>query len=286
MTAHCNFRANSYSLKTKLTGLLSLLLMAAGAQSTGSFINFYRAMGTYSTQHTDVFSFLANPASLSQIKHSSAGISAGRKYLLNELSEYTLAATIKTGPGAFGLVAHYTGDALSNRLHAGIGYARKLGAKADIGLQMNYNSTRIAAGYGSFSYPDVSAGLIMHLTPQLHAGYFIGGITGGQVRKQQEVAVGPSSSIGLGYEPSTYLLFTASVSKTGDSPAGITAGFQYRPVKQLLLRLGHSSLTSSWYTGAGFLRRNIRIDVFACYHPQLGITPGMSLILSKGAQSE
>lgn len=282
----CNFRANSYSVKTKLTGLLCCLFMlSACAQNETGFTNICRGVGAYSTRHTDVFSFLANPASLTQTKHTAAGISSARKFMLSELGDYAIAGNLHAGPGTFGLALLYTGDAAYKEMQAGLAYGRKLGTGISLGVQLNYSSTGVAAGYGKYSAMHGAVGLIMHITPQLHAGIHVSGLSA-PGKNKQTVQPSPSFKIGAGFEPSSGLLITATINKKMYEPVHMSAAVQYLPVKRLLIRLGLESQTASWFTGAGFYKGNIRIDVFAYYHPQLGFTPGMSLIFQKDKQTK
>ena len=76
------------------------------------------------------------------------------------------------------------------------------------------------------------------------------------------------------------------IEKEEDKPINVTAGLQYKFLPQLLTRVGISAATSSLFFGIGFGLKVIRLDVTANYHPQLGITPGLSLIFDPRSSKE
>jgi hypothetical protein len=55
---------------------------------------------------------------------------------------------------------------------------------------------------------------------------------------------------------------------------------QYNFDKQFFARFGIASQNGTPYGGAGVSWENFRIDVSASYHPQLGISPGLMLIVN------
>lgn len=205
-------------------------------------------------------------------------MAADRRFLVTELNEYTLAAALKTNSGNFGCIARYTGNADFNQSQTGIVYGRKLGSKADAGLAFHYNTVSISSGYGAASYISVEAGVIAHLTPQLHTGIHISSPAGGKFGKDKGERAAPVYSLGLGYEASEKFLFSAVIEKEEKKPVNVNAGIQYRPLPLLQVRLGISAATTSCWMGVGINYSMWRLDIISVYHPQLGITPGLSVL--------
>ena len=85
---------------------------------------------------------------------------------------------------------------------------------------------------------------------------------------------------GIGYEASENFLVSAEVVKTEDFPVNVIAGVQYNFEKQFFARAGIMTENGSPYAGAGIIWDNLRLDVSASYHPQLGISPGLMLIVN------
>jgi hypothetical protein len=238
----------------------------------------YIGFGAYSFNHTDVFSFSSNQASLAQLKNAAAGVYGERRFMLSELSNYNAAIGLPTRSGNFGLKAGYSGFSDYNETQIGLAYARRLGNKVDIGVQFNYNGIRLA-GYGNASAISFEAGTIFHISDKLHTGFHINNPVGGKFGKDQQEKLPSVYTVGFGYDASEKFFFSAEVIKEEDQPVNVNAGLQYKFIPQLLARAGMSSATSSAWIGLGLSLKSFRLDVTTSYHPQLGITPGLLLIV-------
>ena len=239
----------------------------------------YIGPGAYSNSHIDVFSFTANQAALARLKNSSVGIYGEKRYMLNELGFYNTAFALPTSSGNFAVKGGYFGFSDYNETQAGLAYARQLGDKIDIGVQFNYYNIR-TAGYGSASAISAEAGVIMHLTEKLNAGFHIANPMGAKFGKNSDEKLPFVYSAGLGYEGSENFFISLEVEKEESMPVNVNAALQYRFAKQLFARAGIVTNTSAFWLGAGVLYRAVRIDATATYHPQLGITPGLLLIFN------
>lgn len=239
----------------------------------------YTGLGAYSKNHTDVFSFTANQASLAQLKNAAAGVYGERRFLLNELNNYTAAFGLSTPSGNFALKAGYYGFSEYNETQIGFAYGRKLGRKMDIGAQFNYNGIRIA-GYGNDAAISFELGTVLHLTDKLHAGIHINNPVGGKFGKDKQEKLSSLYTVGFGYEASDKFFVSTEIVKEEDQPVNVNAGMQYKFLKQLLARIGMSTATSTGWMGIGLSWKTFRMDVTAAYHPQLGVTPGIMLLFS------
>jgi hypothetical protein len=239
----------------------------------------YTGLGAYSIRHVDVFSFVANQASLAQLKNTSAGVYGERRFLISALNNYNAAIGITTLSGNFGLKACYYGFSNYNESQIGLAYARKLGKKADIGIQFNYYGIGIA-GYGTASAIGAEAGSVLHITDQLHAGIHISNLLGGRFGKERQEKLPAVYTTGLGYDASEKFFVSMEIVKEEDQPVNVNAGMQYKFLPQLLARAGITTVTASAWLGIGLLWKTFRIDMSASYHPQLGITPGILLMFS------
>jgi hypothetical protein len=245
----------------------------------------YIGLGAYSLNHVDVFSFTANQASLAQLKNISAGVYGERRFLLGELNNYTAAIGVPTASGNFGLKAGYSGFSDYNETQLGLAYGRKLGKKADIGLQFNYNGIRVA-GYGNAAGISFELGTVLHLTDKLNAGIHINNPVGGKFGKDQQEKLASVYTVGLGYDVSDKFFISAEIEKEEDQPVNINAGLQYKFIPQLLARVGMSSAASTAWLGLGLSIKSFRIDVTTSYHPQLGITPGILFLVPLAPKGE
>lgn len=243
----------------------------------------YLSLGAYSTKQVDPFSFTNNQAALAQVKTAGVGVYGERRFLLAENSVYGVALAMPTKMGNFGLQANYGGFSNFSENKIGLAYARSLGSKVDLGVQFNYYGYRIP-GYNSASTVNFEIGTIIHLTDQLNAGIHVYNPVGGKLDKFTDEKLASAYKFGLGYDVSDHFYASAEMVKEEDKSINVIGGVQYQFAKQFFARAGFMSETGGGFAGAGVAWKNLRLDVSASYHPQLGFSPGLLLIVNfKGA---
>jgi hypothetical protein len=241
----------------------------------------YPAIAAYS-KSPDVFGFLNNQASLAQIKNKAAGVYGERRYMLAETSIYAAVMAFPTSLGNLGLSIKYAGFKNFNEHAIGLAYARKLGQLLDVGVQFNYYGYRIPAHLG-LNTVNVEMGAIAHLSKNLNLGFHIYGPVGGHFPKANE-KLGSSCKIGLGYDASDQFYFSAELVKPEKHPANFITGIQYQFRHQFFVRAGISSALPGGYAGVGIGWNNLRLDLAFSYHPQLGFSPGLLLVINPGQE--
>lgn len=239
----------------------------------------YVGLGAYSTDHVDAFSFTSNQAALAQTKSMSAGVYGEKRFMLSTTNMYSAVFVLPTEKGNFGFQADYFGYKNYNESQLGIAYGRSLGTKLDLGIKFNYYSFRIPA-YQTSSTVDFEIGAIAHLTEKFHVGIHLYNPVGGKLSKTDNEKLGSIYKFGIGYEAGDNFMVSAEFVKQEDMPININAGFQYNFAKQFFARAGIASENESPYAGAGISWNNLRLDISASYHPQLGISPGLMLIVN------
>ncbi|MEP7164606.1 MAG: hypothetical protein ABI741_07925 [Ferruginibacter sp.] len=237
----------------------------------------YLSLGAYSKKQADVFSFGSNQAALASVKAGSVGIYGERRFLLNETSLYALAAAIPTSLGNFGLQLNYSGFKNFNENKIGLAYSRSLGSKLDIGIQFNYYGYRIPA-YGNASTINFEAGAIVHFSEKFSGGIHIYNPVAAKLGKSGDEKLAAAYKLGAGYDASDNFYVSAEIIKEEDKPVSVTGGIQYHFKKQFFVRAGFVSETASGFGGVGVAWKNLRLDISANYHPQLGFSPGLLLI--------
>ncbi|HWC53035.1 MAG TPA: hypothetical protein VG676_05585 [Chitinophagaceae bacterium] len=239
----------------------------------------YIGLGAYSKRHQDIFSFTSNQAALAQLSNAAIGVYGERRFLLNDLNNYTAALALPTSSGNFGLKTGYFGSSDYNETQIGLAYGRKMGEKVDIGAQFNYNAIRIS-GYGSSSAVSFEIGTVLHATEQLHIGIHANNPVGGKFGKDQEEKLPSVYSFGIGYDASEKFYFSTEIVKEEDQPVNVNVGIQYKLLPQLLARAGMETATSSAWAGIGISWKVFRIDVTTTYHPELGVSPGLLMLFN------
>lgn len=240
----------------------------------------YTGLGAYSTQHTDVFSYTNNQASLAKTDQASVGIYGEKRFMLSATNLFAAAVAVPSKMGNFGVNIKYFGYKNFNENQVGLAYARSLGAKVDIGVQFNYYGYRVPS-YESAGTVNFEIGAIIHLTDKLNAGVHVYNPVGGKFSKSEEKLTS-AYTFGLGYDVSESFFMSAEVVKEENFPVNINAGIQYRFAKQFFARAGIASATSASYVGVGVAWSDFRLDVSASYHQQLGFSPGLLLIMNVG----
>jgi len=258
--------------------LLCIVPASSKAQSLRQPVSaIYLGQASYSTQFGDVFSYLNNQAALAQIKNVAAGVYGERRFLLSATSLYTLAVAIPTKNGNFGVNIKYSGFKNFNESQAGIAYARSLGSKVDVGIQFNYYGYKVPA-YNSASTVDFEIGAIVHLTDKFNMGVHMYNPVGGKFSTSNEKLTA-AYKIGFGYDVSENFFLSTEITKEEKYPVDVHTGIQYQFAKQFFARAGIASATSTGYAGFGVSWSNFRLDVTGSYNPQLGLSPGLLLIM-------
>lgn len=265
------------------TAFLFFLIPTGFSQSLRQPVSaIYLGLASYSTQHQDVFSYLNNQAALAQIKNVTTGVYGERKFLLSATSLYTAAVALPTKDGNFGINVKYSGFKNFNENQIGLAYARSLGKKVDVGIQFNYYGYLVPA-YNSANTINVEVGAIFHLSGQLNMGMHVYNPIGGRFSNTNEKLT-TAYTIGLGYDVSDNFFVGTEIVKEENFPINVNTGIQYRFLKQFFARAGIASATSTGYGGFGVSWNNLRLDITGSYHPQLGLSPGLLLIMNFGKQ--
>lgn len=239
----------------------------------------YIGLGVYSKNFADVYSGTSNQASLAQLPAGSFGVYGERRFMQAELNNYSAIIAVPTASGVIGVQGDYFGSNLFNENQIGLIYARKITSVIDIGAKFNYHSVRVA-GYGTSSAINFEIGSVLHLTDKLHSGFHIYNPTSSKLSKSGNEKLAAIYRFGLGYEASKNVFISTEIVKQENKDINVNAGLQYNLHEKIILRTGISTLSNNSFVGLGLKLNFGRIDINAAYHPQLGFTPGMLLIIN------
>jgi hypothetical protein len=245
----------------------------------------YISLSAYSQQHKDPLSFTGNQATLARSTNAGIGVYSERRFMMSETSVYTLAASVPTRLGNFGVQLNYAGFKNFNENKIGLAYARKLGKLVDVGVQFNYYGYRVPS-YGNASAINFEIGAMLHVTDKLKAGIHVYNPVGGKLGNTStslsadEEKIASAYKAGLGYDASDRFFICSEVIKEEDKAVNVIAGLQYRFARQFFAKAGFISESTTGYAGAGIAWKNLRLDISSSYHPQLGFSPGILLIMN------
>lgn len=239
----------------------------------------YAALGAYSKNFSDVFSATSNQASLASLKTGAFSVYGEKRFMLDELKGYTAIVAVPTPSGTIGFQADYFGSSSFNESQLGMVYGRKISSEIDVGVKFNYHSIRLP-GYGTASAVNFEGGAIFHFTDKLHSGIHVYNPTRSKLGKTGLEKLASAYVFGLGYEASEKLFLSTEIAKYEDQPIGVNAGLQYNLQTRLFIRTGISTASNNSYVSAGLNVGFGRIDINTAYHPQLGFTPGILLLIN------
>lgn len=265
--------------------LTAVLLCAATASHTQTIhspiVSYYPSSGAYSKSFRDAFSIISNIGALSTQKAFNTGVYGERKFMLSETGLYTTIVTVPTSSGNFALQADYFGYKAYNETQIGIAYGLLLNEKTGIGAKINYYTVRIPT-YLSISSLNFELGTIIQISEQLYTGVSVYNPLNSSLGKNTGQKIASVYKTGIGYEMSASFLAQMEVIKEKDKDVNIHAALQYKPIARLFARVGIFTGTSSGYFGAGYLYRQLRMDISVSFHQQLGISPGLLLLYHFG----
>jgi len=245
----------------------------------------YISLSAYSRLQPDALSFTGNQAALAGLKNAGVGVFGERRFMLREMAAYTLAAGLPTRLGNVGLQLNYAGFKNFNENKIGLAYARKLGKLVDVGVQFNYYGYRIPS-YGNASAINFEMGVLLHLADKLQAGIHASNPAGGKLGMNNAEKPASGYKAGLGYDVSDRLFISSELIKEEGKAVTVIAGLQYRFEKQFFARAGFISGATSAYAGAGIAWKHLRLDISSGYHPLLGFSPGILLIMNFKTKAE
>jgi hypothetical protein len=218
-------------------------------------------------------------ASLAEVKEAGFGVYGERRFLLAQTNFYSSVIALPTEEGNFALQADYFGFKNFNESQIGFAYARKMGERFELGMKVNYYSFRIP-GYQNPSTVDFEIGGIIHITEKLNAGINLYNPVGGKLSKTENEKLGSKYTFGIGYLASENFMIAVELEKQETFPVNVNAAVEYDFAKKFSARFGVATENESPFAAAGISWDQFRLNVSASFHPQLGLTPGLQLIMN------
>jgi len=250
---------------------------AIGGRSAG--------MGNASVTLNDLWAIHNNQAGLAGIKNISAGIYYENLYGLKELGLKAGVVELPTKSGVFGLSMSYFGYSQYNESKIGLAYAKSLGTKFSVGVQLDYLGIHIGENYGNTSAVAAEIGLLYKISKKLNIGAHIYNPTRAKIANYNNERVPTVFRLGLSYIFSDKVIVAAETEKDIQYNAAFKAGIEYHPVKQFYFRAGISTDPVLDAFGFGLELKNFNLDFAATYHQTLGFTPQVSIIFHKSESS-
>lgn len=247
-----------------------------GARSVG--------LGNSSIVLQDIWSAFNNQAGLVKIDGLQAGAYYRNMFFVDGLSDQGLVVAYGRGKNAFALdISNFGVDHFSEN-KVGLAYAMDLGEKLDMGVQLNYHSTRVG-NEGSENRNSLTAELSMlaQLSKELQLGFKVFNPSQTKLSDVEDERIPTVMTIGGGYSFNEKVSLVSEVVKDIDLPAIVRAGVEYRVVPTVYLRGGVSTEPTLSSFGAGVVLGQLDLDFAASYHHTLGYSTQISLSYSFSA---
>ena len=235
-------------------------------------------MGYTSVTFSDFWSIQNNQAGLTSIKHTNAGFYYENKFFLKELSFNSCALVLPTKSGVFGFSTNYFGYNKYNESKFGLAYAKQLGKKISVGIQIDYLYTHIAENYGNKGIATFEIGFLSNLTNEFSIGAHIFNPISAKLNDYGNERIPTVFKLGLSYNFNKKVLVCTEVEKDFNFKPLFKAGLEYHIVKEIYIRAGISTNPTLFTFGFGLEFKNLKLDLASSMHPVLGYSPQISLI--------
>jgi hypothetical protein len=239
----------------------------------------FLGLTSYSTNQQDVFSFTHNQAALAQQKTKAVGVFSENRFALKALSNSIVALAIPTKNGNFGLQLNYAGFKNFNESKIGLAYAKTLSKKVDVGIQFNYYNLRVPT-YAGASSINVDVGVLYQLSQKLKAGFQASNFVGSKLNKITNQKLLQRYTFGLGYDVSDNFFVGSAITKEEEKPINIVASLHYQFAQQFFAKAGFNSENTVVFAGLGLGWKNCKLSFSGSFHPQLGLSPGVSFLMN------
>ncbi|MEE9224782.1 MAG: hypothetical protein V3U68_01110 [Bacteroidota bacterium] len=227
----------------------------------------------------DAWSTFRNPCGLSQL--GTRELSVSHSPALFGLRELAFGAFVYAHPtrvGFFALSASRFGFELYNETTVSVSYSNSYHRTVALGFTLRYHHLEIER-YGSAVAFGFDAGILIGLSEQLHAGFFVRNINAPTIGLAKE-RLPQVYSTGISYMPVNRLIILVDLEKDVRFPASVKAGVEYRPLEFLAFRTGLATVPSRGTAGVGIQYSRFAFDYAVQAHPELGLTHQFSVSVS------
>lgn len=219
----------------------------------------------------------ANPALSASVTGRAVGLFVSQAYGLDELRFSSFRYVEPTAFGSFGINVRTFGFEDFRDTRAGLDYAHGFGLGStrtfNVGVRLNYYQFSIS-NYGRASTVGISAGGLTNLLPTLHLGFAATNLN------QPEIAgsnLDRNLSVGLLYEASDIMRFSADVVKEVRYPVSFRGGIEVQPVEALALRTGATTNPTRFTAAVDINISRVTASFVSERHENLGWSPAAGL---------
>lgn len=245
------------------------ILTEAGSRSA--------SMAHTSVALNDVWSCFNNQAGLTGVNKTAFGFYGENRYLFKELINKAAFVALPTKSGNFGVSYNYFGYKHYNEQKVGLAYARMLGKKLSVGLQLDYFMINQAEDYGNKYLPTFEMGFQYLLTDKLVVATHVFNPLNNKIADYNNEKLSSKYRFGLLYNFNKNVIGAAEVEKNFYNNPHLRLAVEYKIIEQITVRTGIDSEHWQNSFGFGLKLKNLVFDIGVNYHNKLGYTPNTSL---------
>jgi len=236
-------------------------------------------MGRSSVAIIDFWSSMNNQAGIALYQKPAVGIYYENRFLINELSSKSIAAIVPTKYGVFATTYNHFGYNLYNDQKIGLAYARALGKKLRIGLQLDYLQTTLGNNYGSKGNVTFEIGIQTDISDNVTIGAWVFNPIMVKLSDYDDEKLPALYRIGFAWHISNTFLATIEAEKsTAINPVIFRGGLEYELNSKFFFRTGFSTKKEIFSFGMGINIKHFVFNISAIMHESLGFSPQASLI--------
>lgn len=228
----------------------------------------------------DAFAGFHNLSANASENCNSFAIYGQNPYGITDIKDAGAAISQHLGTGVMGVVFHSYGNTEFVRQRLSLGYALPLSEKFSASASVGYSSTRIGNGYGKAQTLWTNVGATYSVRKDWKWAAVID-LPASSLKNVEELPA--TLRIGTTYSFGEQVDLSAQViSTTGEqSSLSYSFGLEYVPDQVFSIRFGMNTFWQTWSMGVGAKFGNYAFDAAAVVHPQLGLTPQISLIYER-----
>ncbi len=272
---------NKYFIKLLTTIVVVWCFHLSTIGSSGIFPIGSRAagMGRSTVAITDFWGIMNNQAGIALFNKPMVGVYYENRFMLNQLSTKSIAGIWPTKLGVVGASYNYFGYSLYNNQKIGLTYARAIGKKLRVGIQLDYLQTTLGNNYGSNGNVTFELGVQSDITDKITIGAWVFNPIMVKLAAFDSERLPAVFRLGFAWHISDILLATVEAEKnTVFNPITFRGGLEYELKNRFFFRTGFSTRKEIFSFGFGLYIKHLTFNISAIMHESLGFSPQSSLI--------
>jgi hypothetical protein len=228
--------------------------------------------------YTDVWSQYHNQAGLAYLKGINIGVGFQNEFLVKELSTKSLAFALPLKSGVWGLNYYYFGYPKFNENKVGLAFARSLGKRIAVGIQLDYIYTHIEGEYGNNGIPLGEIGILAEPIDNLLIGAHLNNVWRTKRGDISDEYFPTIFKIGASYHLYQKALLSIEFEKDLDLDPVFKTGLEFELIEKLYFRAGIATNPNIFSFGLGYSFAYLKADLAFSKHPVLGYSQGISFV--------